>query len=409
MYYADLHLHSHFSMATSSYADLPHLDWWARRKGLRLLGTGDFTHPAWRAQLKEQLQPAGEGLYQLREDFRLPQWAPGSAPYFVITGEISCIYQRDGKTRKVHNLLVLPSLEAAEILCGRLQAIGNLQADGRPILRLDSRDLLEILLDSSPEGELIPAHIWTPHFSVLGAFTCFPSVQACFADLSGYIHAVETGLSSDPAMNWQVSGLDSFTLLSHSDAHSPAKLGREANILDSELSYSGLLQAIRTGNGLIGTVEFYPEEGKYYRSGHRKCGICLTPREADNLGNLCPVCGKKLTRGVESQIASLADQPGNFPPPKARPFYKLMPLADILSLYTGTGSTTKKVLALYEQMLCRFGTEFTILRNTEIHQLQREMGSQIAQAIYSVRTGTIVCQPGFDGQFGRFQLPFDRS
>ncbi len=230
MYFADLHIHSRFSRATSRDCDLPHLDWWARRKGIGLLGTGDFTHPGWRAELKEQLVLAGEGVYELKEAYRLPCGVKGETPRFVVTGEISSIYKRGGKTRKVHNLILLPSLEAADALSARLEAVGNIRSDGRPILGMDSRDLMELTLDVCPDAEFIPAHIWTPHFSMFGAFSDFPSIEACFGDMTPYIHAVETGLSSDPPMNWRVSALDALTLVSHSDAHSPAKLGREADI-----------------------------------------------------------------------------------------------------------------------------------------------------------------------------------
>ena len=280
MYLADLHIHSRFSRATSRDGDAPHLDFWARRKGIGLVGTGDFTHPAWREELKRHLEPAGPGFYRLKEELRLLGTAPGPAPRFVVTGEISSIYKRGGKTRKVHNVILLPSLEAADELSARLEAIGNIHSDGRPILGLDSRDLLELTLEACPEAELIPAHIWTPHFSMFGAFSGFDTIEECFADLTPHIHAVETGLSSDPPMNWRVSMLDGLTLMSHSDAHSPAKLGREADLLDTGLSYPELVHAIRTGEGFLGTVEFFPEEGKYHLDGHRNCGVCLTPAEA---------------------------------------------------------------------------------------------------------------------------------
>ena len=264
MYIADLHIHSRFSRATSRDGDAPHLDFWARRKGIGLVGTGDFTHPAWREELRQHLEPAGQGVYRLKEELRLPGAAPGPAPRFVVTGEISSIYKRGGKTRKVHNVILLPSLEAADELSARLEAIGNIRSDGRPILGLDSRDLLELTLEACPEVEFIPAHIWTPHFSMFGAFSGFDTIEECFADMTPHIHAVETGLSSDPPMNWRVSMLDGLTLVSHSDAHSPAKLGREADLLSTGVSYPELVRAIRTGEGFCGTVEFFPEEGKYH-------------------------------------------------------------------------------------------------------------------------------------------------
>ena len=318
MYIADLHIHSRFSRATSRDCDLPHLDWWSRRKGIGLVGTGDFTHPAWRAELRERLVPAEEGVYVLREEFRLPGAPAGESPRFVVTGEISSIYKRDGKTRRVHNLILLPSLEAADALSARLEAVGNIRSDGRPILGLDSRDLLEMTLEACPEAELIPAHIWTPHFSMFGAFTGFERVEECFGDLAPYIHAVETGLSSDPPMNWRVPALDGLTLVSNSDAHSPAKLGREANLLETERTYPALVRAIRTGEGFGGTIEFFPEEGKYHLDGHRNCGVCLTPQETLALGGVCPVCGKRLTVGVEHRVEELAGRPAGFRPPDAK-------------------------------------------------------------------------------------------
>ena len=282
MYIADLHIHSKYSRATSRDCDTAHLDFWARRKGIQLLGTGDFTHSAWRAELAEKLIPAEDGLYRLRDDARLPDsfCQTAAAPRFVLSGEISSIYKKGGRTRKVHNVILLPSLEDAQALAHRLEAIGNIHSDGRPILGLDSRDLLEITLDTCPQAVFIPAHIWTPHFSMFGAFSGFDTVEECFGDLSGYIHAVETGLSSDPPMNWRVSALDRFTLVSNSDAHSPAKLGREANLLDTDLSYPALAKALQTGKGFAGTVEFFPEEGKYHLDGHRSCGCRLTDRKS---------------------------------------------------------------------------------------------------------------------------------
>lgn len=387
MYIADLHIHSRFSRATSRDGDAPHLDWWARRKGIAVLGTGDFTHPAWRAELKEQLVPAGDGVYTLREDLRLPGTAPGQAPRFVITGEISSIYKRGGKTRKVHNVILLPSLEAADELSARLEAVGNIRSDGRPILGLDSRDLLELTLDTCPDAEFIPAHIWTPHFAMFGAFSGFDSVEECFADLTPHIHAVETGLSSDPPMNWRVSMLDGLTLVSHSDAHSPSKLGREANLLDTEQSYPALVQAIRTGQGFLGTVEFFPEEGKYHLDGHRGCGVCLMPAETAEYGGRCPVCGKKLTIGVEHRVEELADRPAGFRPEGAKPFESLAPLPEVLAASTGGSATGKKTLEQYERMLQTLGPEFYILREAPLGDIAQVAGPCVAEGIRRLRAG----------------------
>ena len=404
MYIADLHIHSRFSRATSRDGDAPHLDWWARRKGIGLVGTGDFTHPAWRAELHEQLKPVGEGVYTLKEQYRLPDAPPGNGPRFVVTGEISSIYKRHGKTRKVHNVILLPSLEAADELAARLEAIGNIQSDGRPILGLDSRDLLELTLDTCRDAEFIPAHIWTPHFSMFGAFSGFDTMEDCFDDLTPHIHAVETGLSSDPPMNWRVSALDGLTLVSNSDAHSPGKLGREANLIEGERDYPALMRAIRTGEGFAGTIEFFPEEGKYHLDGHRNCGVCLTPAETAARGGLCPVCGKKLTIGVEHRVEELADRPAGFRPADAKPFESLAPLPEAIAASTGVSPAAKKTTQLYEKMLAELGDEFTILRQTPIADIGAVAGPCVAEGIRRLRAGEVQRRAGFDGEYGTISL-----
>ncbi len=404
MYIADLHIHSRFSRATSRDGDAPHLDFWARRKGIGLVGTGDFTHPAWREELRQHLEPAGQGVYRLKEELRLPGAAPGPAPRFVVTGEISSIYKRGGKTRKVHNVILLPSLEAADELSARLEAIGNIRSDGRPILGLDSRDLLELTLEACPEAEFIPAHIWTPHFSMFGAFSGFDTIEECFADMTPHIHAVETGLSSDPPMNWRVSMLDGLTLVSHSDAHSPAKLGREADLLDTGVSYPELVRAIRTGEGFCGTVEFFPEEGKYHLDGHRSCGVCLTPAEAMQRGGLCSACGKRLTIGVEHRVEELADRPAGFRPKGAKPYESLAPLPEVIAASTGLSAGSKKVAQQYEQLLERLGPEFAILREVPPEDIERAAGPCIAEGIRRLRAGRVQRRAGFDGEYGVISL-----
>lgn len=404
MYIADLHIHSRFSRATSKDCDAPHLDWWARRKGIGLLGTGDFTHPAWRAELKEQLVSAGEGVYMLKEEYRLPAGISGEAPRFVVTGEISSIYKRDGKTRKVHNLILLPSLEAADALSAKLEAVGNIHSDGRPILGMDSRDLMELTLTTCPDAEFIPAHIWTPHFSMFGAFSGFHTIESCFDDMTPHIHAVETGLSSDPPMNWRVSALDGLTLVSHSDAHSPAKLGREANLLNTDRTYPALVHAIRTGDGLLGTIEFFPEEGKYHLDGHRNCGVCLTPQETAEQNGICPVCGRKLTIGVEHRVEELADRPAGFCPENAKPFESLAPLPEVIAASTGGPSSGKRMDAQYERLLHELGPEFYILRQASIEEIARAAGPCVAEGIRRLRTGQVERRPGFDGEYGTISL-----
>lgn len=404
MYISDLHIHSRFSRATSKDCDAPHLELSARRKGIGLIGTGDFTHPAWRQELKEQLIPAGEGVYTLRDAFRLPGGPAGETPLFVVTGEISCIYKRNGKTRKVHNVILLPSLEAADELSAKLEAIGNIRSDGRPILGLDSRDLLELTLDTCPEAEFIPAHIWTPHFSMFGAFSDFNTIEECFDDMTPHIHAVETGLSSDPPMNWRVSQLDGLTLVSHSDAHSPAKLGREANLMDAPRTYPGMVQAIRTGEGFLGTIEFFPEEGKYHLDGHRNCGVCLTPVQTAERGEICPVCGRKLTVGVEHRVEELADRPSGFRPAGAKPFESLAPLPEVIAACTGVSATCKRTVTLYERMLNELGTEFHILRESSDTDIERVAGPCVAEGIRRLRAGKVVRRAGFDGEYGTITL-----
>lgn len=407
---ADLHIHSRFSMATSKEGTPENLDFWARKKGISLIGTGDFTHPVWREELKERLVSEGNGLYRLRDEYVKEESRkfPGEGTRFVVSGEISSIYKKNGKTRKVHNVILLPGLEAADAMAQRLEKIGNIHSDGRPILGLDSHDLLEMMLDVCPEGILIPAHIWTPHFSVLGAKSGFDSVEECFEELAPYIHALETGLSSDPAMNWRISKLDRYQLVSNSDAHSPSKLGREANLLDIDCSYEGLYRAIQTGEGLEGTVEFFPEEGKYHFDGHRKCGVSLSPVEAERLGEICPVCGKKLTMGVDHRVEQLADRAEGFVKKDGKKYESLVPLPEVISTCMGYSAASKKVQGCFEQMIQTLGTEFDILRNVPSEDIKSCAGERIAEGIENVRTGNVKRIPGYDGEYGKIEL-FDEN
>ena len=407
MYYiGDLHIHSRYSRATSKDCTPEHLDLWARRKGIHIVGTGDFTHPAWREELKEKLEPAEDGLYVLKDGYRIKEdpVPGGKIPRFVVTGEISSIYKKNGKTRKVHSLILLPGLEDAERISARLEQIGNIHSDGRPILGLDCRDLLEIVLELCPRAVYVPAHIWTPHFSMFGAFSGFDTVEECFEDLTPYIHAVETGLSSDPPMNWRVSALDRFQLISNSDAHSPAKLGREANLFDISLSYEGLYRAIQTGEGLGGTIEFFPEEGKYHMDGHRKCGLRLTPSETVKYNGKCPVCGRKITIGVSHRIGELADRPEGYAKPGAKPFERLMPLPEVIGASMGRGAAGVRVQREYQRLLAELGPEFEILRNIPPEDIRCAAGDRMAEGIRRLRNGQVECVPGFDGEYGVIRL-----
>lgn len=403
---ADLHIHSRYSRATSKEGTPEYLDLWARKKGISIIGTGDFTHPAWRQELTEKLIPAEDGLYKLGQEYvqEKAKLYGEKEPRFVISGEISSIYKKNGRTRKVHNVILLPGLEDAEKLSKKLEAIGNIHSDGRPILGLDCRDLLEIMLEVCPEGMLIPAHIWTPHFSLFGACSGFDTIEECFEDLTPYIHALETGLSSDPPMIWRLSALDRFQLISNSDAHSPAKLGREANLMDIELSYQGLYGAIQEGKGLDGTIEFFPEEGKYHYDGHRKCHMCLSPREAEAYGGICPVCGKKLTMGVDHRIVQLADREDGFQKENGKPFESLVPLPEVIAASTGRSNSSKKVQEQYEEMVEELGPEFEILREIPVEDIRRKCGHLVSEGIRRLRDGQVERRPGFDGEYGTIKL-----
>ena len=403
MWIADLHIHSRYSRATSGDCDAPHLDREARNKGISLVGTGDFTHPKWREELAEMLVPAEEGLYRLKEAYRLPALVSGGEePRFVLTGEISTIYKRDGKTRKVHHVIILPGLEEAEELARRLEAIGNLHSDGRPILGLDSRDLLEIVLESCPRAIYLPAHIWTPHFSLFGAFSGFDSMEECFGDLTPHVHALETGLSSDPPMNRRLSALDGHVLVSNSDAHSPAKLGREANLLSCEMNFTALKNALDTGAGFDGTIEFYPEEGKYHLDGHRACHCRLTPEETAKYGGKCPLCGKKVTVGVLSRVEALADRPA--PETLDRPYESLIPLPEMLGEALGASPSSKKVQAAYANLLGQLGSEFSILRERTVREVEKAGGFLAGEALRRLRAGEVRKEGGYDGEYGVIRL-----
>jgi ATP-dependent DNA helicase UvrD/PcrA len=407
---ADLHIHSHFSIATGREADLPHLDLWSRYKGLQVVGTGDCTHPRWLDELAEKLTPAAAGMYTLKPELALPlnlqgpHWEIVPPVNFVITGEVSTIYKKDGKVRKVHLLLVLPDLEAAQKLSQRLGRLGNVASDGRPILGLDARFVLELVLEIAPRALVIPAHIWTPWFSVLGSKSGFDSLEECFGESTAHIYAVETGLSSDPAMNWRVSGLDRFTLVSNSDAHSPQKLAREANIFRVEPTYPELSRALRTREGFGGTIEFFPQEGKYHLDGHRQCGLRLEPDETKRLGGLCPHCGKSLTLGVVHRILDLADRQKGARPAASRPYESLISLPGILGEVLGVGPTSKKVRQAYFRLLETLGPELEILRHASLATLAQEGGVLLAHGIDRMRRGEVHIAGGYDGAFGEIRL-----
>lgn len=405
-FHADLHIHSKYSRATSRDCDLEHLAYWARRKGIAVVGTGDFTHPAWIAELKQKLLPAEPGLFRLPADAertlddRLPAACAGLTR-FMLSVEISTIYKKGALTRKIHHLVYMPDFDSAERFNARLARIGNIAADGRPILGLDSRHLLEIVLESSPDAYLVPAHIWTPWFAVLGSRSGFDTVAECYGDLADHVFAVETGLSSDPAMNWRLSFLDRYRLVSNSDAHSPAKLGREATLFDTDLDYFALRRALETGDGYVGTVEFFPEEGKYHLDGHRKCNLRLTPAETKSLGGRCPVCGQAVTVGVMHRVEALADRDESPPPPPtAGTVNNLVPLPEVLSEIAGSGPSSQTVERHYDRLLNSLGAELSILETVPVEDIARADSSLLAEAIQRLRAGQVICDAGYDGEYG---------
>jgi uncharacterized protein (TIGR00375 family) len=394
------------SRATSKELNLEQIHRWAQRKGIAVVATGDFTHPRWFAELRDKLVPAGDGLFFLREDLARAVDAdvPAAcrAPVrFILSVEVSSIYSRGDRVRKVHNLIYAPDFEAAARVSSRLARIGNIESDGRPILGVDSRDLLEITLASSPDAFLIPAHIWTPWFSALGSQSGFDSIGECFADLADHIFAVETGLSSDPAMNWRLSALDRYALVSSSDAHSPEKLGREATLFDCDRSYFAMRDALRDRRaGFRGTLEFFPEEGKYHADGHRKCNVVMTPEESAACGKICPCCGKPLTGGVLGRVAALADRPVGFRPEGARSFASLVPLGEVLGEVLGVGAASKGVRSACQQLVSRVGPELAVLRDVPLEDLDRYGPPLLAEAVRRMRAGEVRLQAGYDGEYG---------
>jgi uncharacterized protein (TIGR00375 family) len=383
---------------------------WAQLKGISIMGTGDFTYPAWLAELKEKIEPRGNGLFTLKKEFQskdVPDSCRGDV-FFMLSCEISSIYKKNGRTRKVHSIIYVPDFIDAENIYKALSKIGNLNSDGRPILGLGAKELLKIVMDICPESLFVPAHAWTPHFSVFGAVSGFDSLEECFDELAPHICAIETGLSSDPSMNRRLSALDRITLMSNSDAHSPAKIGREANILDTEYSYGAVADAIKTKKGFLGTIEFFPQEGKYHNDGHRLCKVNLSPKETVAYNYLCPVCSREVTVGVMHRVDKLADREEGFKPLGSLPFYSIIPLPEILAETFQVGVGSKKVDGIYQGLLRELGNEFKILLNTPLEDIETAGSSLIREAISRMRKGRIHITPGFDGEFGKIKI-FDST
>jgi len=411
IYIADLHIHSKYSRATSKSTDLENLTKWAQIKGIQILGTGDFTHPLWFKEIKNKLESVKLGLYKLKN--------VKSEMRFILSTEFSCIYTKNNKVRRIHLVVLAPDIEIAEKINQKLGEKYNLKSDGRPILGIDAKELLKILLNISPEIVMIPAHAWTPWFSIFGSKSGFNSVEECFDELAPQIFALETGLSSDPLMNWQWSYLDKYTLISNSDAHSPEKLGREANVFEfpSEPSYKDIIEAIKNASpyqrqsassprksALVYTIEFFPEEGKYHIDGHRACNFHCEPIQTKKLKGICPVCHRPLTVGVLHRVDDLADRAEPQQPQGAPDQKSIIPLKEIIAEIEGVMPTSKRVDTIYHEMIKRGKNEFNILLNLSGEEIKNISEPKIAEAILKMRAGKVIKHPGYDGVFGQIKI-----
>ena len=391
---ADFHIHSKYSRATSNQSDLDELSKWAKIKGVGLLGTGDFTHPLWLQELKEKLEPTGKGLFRYGDTT------------FILTTEVNTLFYKNGRAKNVHHVLLVPSIEAVEKISEELSHFGDLASDGRPLLSMEAWRLAEIVLGIDPRCMVIPAHAWTPHFAIFGSNSGFDSVEECFEHQAKNIFALETGLSSDPAMNWRLSRLDRYALVSNSDSHSGRRIGREANVFDCALDYDEITGAIRNKDRtkFLYTVEFFPEEGKYHFDGHRKCNVCWTPAQTREHKLRCSVCGRPVTVGVMHRVENLADRPEGFVPPHPIPYKHMVPLDEIIGEALGVGPTSQAVEREYVNLIRQVGDEFTILLGTPEEELKKYASGRIVEGILRVRKGQITIRPGYDGDYGKVEI-----
>lgn len=418
---ADLQIHSKYSRATSPKMAIEELARWAKIKGIKVMGTGDFTHPAWFAELKAKLKPAEPGLFVWKGD------TDQDPTRFMLTAETSHIYSKGGKVRRVHLLIWAPSFEAVEKINTKLSWIGNLKSDGRPIIGMDAKELLKIVLEVDPSALVIPAHAWTPWFSVFGSMSGFDSLTECFDELTPHIYAIETGLSSDSSMNWRLSQLDSVAIVSNSDSHSLERIGREANVFDAELSYAGITEAVKNSaprsrinadekseqtsadknphqSEFLFTIEFFPEEGKYHYDGHRACGVRMAPEETKKLKGLCPKCGKPVTVGVMARVEELADRQDGYAPEDRVQFKNLVPLDEIIAEAFGVQSRTKKVNDAYQKLCAGLGGELALLLEADITEIAQFSDSRVADGVRRVREGKLEIAPGYDGEYGTIKI-----
>jgi uncharacterized protein (TIGR00375 family) len=391
---ADLHIHSRYSRATSEEMVIPEISRWAQRKGIRLVGAGDMTHPKWLDHLKAELVPAGGDLYKHKDT------------YFILNTEVSNIYSKFGKLRKIHALIFVPTFDDAKKVTRIVEKYGKIESDGRPMLGLDVADMTGAIRNACPRSFIVPAHIWTPWFSLFGAKSGFDTIEDCFGPLAKEIHALETGLSSDPAMNWRLSALDRFSLISNSDAHSPSKLGREANVFDCDLAYDEIIDVLKKKDGrrFKYTIEFFPEEGKYHYDGHRKCSVRVSPSESKMNEDLCPVCGKPVTIGVLHRVEDLADRNEGFVPENAIPYRSLVPLEEVIAASLGVGTGTAAVTKEYDRLVASFKSEFDVLLNVPVEDIAAASSEKTADAVRKVREGKVKVIPGYDGEFGEIEL-----
>jgi len=400
---ADFHIHSKYSRATSKDMEVETLAQWAKKKGIALLGTGDFTHPTYFAELRAKLEPLGNGLFKLKKGDQEIR--------YILTTEVSNMYTQGGKGRRIHTLIFAPSFEVVETIRSKLGNLGKLSSDGRPIFSFTAKELVKMILDISPDCLIIPAHAWTPWFSIFGANSGFDSIEECFGEMTPHIHAIETGLSSDPEMNWRLSALDPLTLISNSDAHSPSRLGREANAFDCERSYREITEAIRKKDQrkILFTIEFFPEEGKYHYDGHRQCGVVLAPPQTKAHQYLCPHCHKKLTVGVMHRVDELSDRPEGFVPKNAIPSIHLIPLEEIIAEAMGFRMGTKAVESEYERLVEKGASEFHILLEATPDELRTYVPERILEGILRMRQGKVSILPGHDGVYGKINLFPDKK
>ncbi len=403
-YIADFHLHSKYSRATSRQMDLEHLDQWAKIKGIQILGTGDFTHPIWFRELREKLELTGNGIYKLKIQY--PASNIQDSVRFILTAELSCIYSKAGKVRRIHLLVFAPNLETVEKINQKLGEKYNLKSDGRPIFGLDAKELIKILLDISPDIFIVPAHVWTPWYSIFGSKSGFNLVEECFEELTPHIFTLETGLSSNPQMNWQWSYLDKYTLISNSDAHSPENIGREANVFewDRTPNYFEIINSIKTRKNFLFTIEFFPEEGKYHFDGHRLCGVRLTPEETRKQKGICPKCKRFLTVGVMYRVEELADRKEPIQPKGAPDYKNLIPLKEILAELLGLEKKSKRVEKEYDNLISKAGNEFNILLNLSEENLKKVASLELVEAIIKMRRGEVVKEAGYDGVYGKIRI-----